>query len=465
MNKCYDMVIVGAGPGGLAAAITADKLGLSTLVVDEQPEPGGQLYRSIERSLPENADTLGKDYLAGKQLVESFRASGITYLPNNSVWNIDNALNVDLISAGIPRRVRGRRLLFSVGAKERPVPIPNWTLPGVMGAAAADILFKSADMVPEGPVVLAGSGPLLLLVACHLVDNGVKISAMVETAGLKDYFKAMAYLPGALCQSRYLLKGLQMRLKLKRAGVPLYTGCRDLAVLGKNQAEGLAFTCRGKLLKMAAAKVLLHEGVVPNLRFSRLLNCEHEWYDPQRYWRPALDRWGRTSVPGVSVAGDAGGINGGAAAQIAGHIAAIDTACSLEVFTETERDRLAQPYLKNAHREKLIRPFIDHVFPPSRQALVPPDDETIVCRCEELTAGRIRDAIAKGARHPAQVKGRTRAGMGPCQGRMCGATIAEIIAERYSLDITQVGTLRVRPPLQPLSIEQLANPALGEKNE
>ena len=464
MNKLYDMVIVGAGPGGLAAAVTADKLGLSTLVVDEQPEPGGQLYRSIERSLPENADTLGKDYLAGKQLVESFRASGVTYLPNNSVWNIDNLFNVDLISAGVPLRVRGHQILFSVGAVERPVPIPNWTLPGVMGAAAADILFKSADMVPEGPVVLAGSGPLLLLTACHLVDNGVEISAMVETVGLKDYFKAIPHLPGALCRSRYLLKGLQMRLKVKRACVPLYIGCRDLAVLGKKQAEGLAFTCRGKQQKLAAATVLLHEGVVPNLRFSQLLNCEHEWYDPQRYWRPVVDRWGRTSVPGVSVAGDAGGINGGPVAEIAGHLAAIDTAYNLEVFTEAERDRLAQPYLKNAHREKLIRPFIDHVFPPSRQVLVPPDDATLVCRCEELTAGQIRDAIAKGARHPAQVKGQTRAGMGPCQGRMCGATITEIIAESCALDITQVGTLRVRPPLQPLSIEQLANLELGEES-
>ena len=463
MNNRYDLVIVGAGPGGLAAAVTAGKLGLSTLVVDEQPEPGGQFYRSIERSLPENADTLGKEYLSGKQLVEAFRASGVTYLPNNSVWNIDNAFNVDLISQDTPRQVRGRHIIFSVGAVERPVPIPNWTLPGVMGAAAADILFKSADMVPQSPVVLAGSGPLLLLTACHLIDNGVKISAMVETSGLKDYFKAMPFLPGALCQSSYLLKGLQMRLKVKRAGVPLYIGCRDLAVFGEHQAEGLTFSCRGTQHKVPAAMVLLHEGVVPNLCFSRVLNCEHEWYAPQRYWRPVLDCWGRTSVPGVSVAGDAGGINGGPVAEIAGHLAAIDAACKFEVFTRAERDRLAQPYLKKAHRQKLIRPFIDHVFPPNRQALVPPDDGTLVCRCEELTAGQIREAIAQGARHPAQIKGQTRAGMGPCQARMCGATIAEMVAACCDLDIKQVGTLRVRPPLQPLSIEQLANMEFGEE--
>ena len=456
MDNIYDLVVVGAGPGGLAAAVTADKLGLSTLLADEQPEPGGQIYRAIERSLPENSHVLGKDYFAGKPLVESFRASGVTYLPNTSVWNIENAFNIDLLSSAGSRRVGGRQLLFSTGATERPVPIPNWTLPGVMGAAAADILFKSSDMVPEGPVVLAGSGPLLLLVACHLVDNGVKIAAMVETAGLRDYLGAIPFLPGALRRSSYLVKGLQMRLKVRRAKVPLYIGCRDLAVIGKDQAEGLRFTCRGKQHEVAAATVLLHEGVVPSLRLSQLLNCEHEWYEPQRYWRPVLDPWGRTSVPGVSVAGDAGGIGGGPMAAYAGHLAAIDMAWRLQKISAAERDHLAAPYRKKAHRDMLIRPFLDHVFPPSRQALVPPDDTTLVCRCEELTAGQIREAIAQGARHPAQIKGQTRSGMGPCQGRMCAATVAEIIADSCDLDMPQVGSLRVRAPLTPLSIEQMA---------
>lgn len=463
MDKCYDLIVIGSGPGGLAAAVTADKLGLSTLVVDEQPGPGGQIYRSIERSRAENAQVLGKDYFAGKPLVDFFRASGVTYLPKTSVWNIDRSLNVDLLIEDASQRVHGRQVLCCIGAVERPVPITNWTLPGVMGAAAADILFKSSNMVPEGPVVLAGSGPLLLLVACHLIDNGVEIAAMIETAGFRDYSKALPFLPGALRRSSYLLKGLQMRLKIRRARVPLYTGCRDLAVIGTEQAEGLRFTCRREQKEVAAATILLHEGVVPNLRLSQLLDCEHEWYEPQRYWRPVLNPWGRTSVAGVSVAGDAGGIWGAKAAEAAGHLAAIDTACRLQVITEAERDRLAAPYRKTADREKLIRPFLDHIFPPSRQALVPPDDATLVCRCEELTAGQIREAVAQGARHPAQVKGQTRSGMGPCQGRMCGATIAEIIAASSSLDIAQIGLLRVRAPLKPLTIEQLAKlELLGE---
>ena len=464
MDKMYDLVVIGAGPGGLSAAVTADKLGLSTLVIDEQPEPGGQIYHSLERTRAENAQVLGQDYFAGRPLIDSFRDSSITYLPKTCVWNLDKALNVDLLTNNLSQRVRGRQVLSSIGAMERPVPIPGWTLPGVMGAAAADILFKSSDMVPDGPVILAGSGPLLLLAACHLVDNGVKIAAMVETASFWDYCKALPYLPGALRRSNYLIKGLQMRLKVRRAGVPLFLGCRDLAVIGQEQAEGLRFTFRGEQREVAAATVLLHEGVVPNLGLSRLINCEHEWYEPQRYWRPVLNPWGRTSVAGISVAGDAGGIWGVKVAEAAGHLAALDTACRLQVITEAERDRLAATHRKTAERDKRIRPFLDHVFPPSRQALVPPDDATLVCRCEELTAGQIREAVAHGARHPAQVKGQTRAGMGPCQGRMCGATIAEIIAEISSLDIVQVGQLRGRTPLKPLTIEQLANLELSEEN-
>ncbi|SBT15003.1 FAD-dependent oxidoreductase [Vibrio celticus] len=463
MDKIYDLIIIGSGPAGIAAAVTADSLGVNTLVVDEQPEPGGQIYRSMERSRSENAHVLGKDYFAGKTLIEAFRASGVTYMPSTTVLNISDDFNVDLLSSGAIKRVKGRRMLLGIGAVERPVPMKNWTLPGVMGAAAADILFKSANMVPDQPVVIAGSGPLLLLAACHLVDNGVEIAAMVETAGFKDYFKAVPFLPKALLRSSYLIKGMQMRWKLKRAGVPLYMGCRDLEVIGCERAEGLRFTHNGKQIDIAAKSVLLNEGVIPNLRLSQALNCEHEWYESQRYWKPVLDLYGQTSVEGISIAGDSSGIGGGPMAAVKGHLAALDSAYKLQKISVSERDNLAVKHKKNLKKEKSIRPFLDHVFPPNRQTLVPKDNETMVCRCEEITAGQIREAIAQGARHPTQIKGKTRAGMGPCQGRMCAVTISEIIADSCSMDITEVGAMRIRTPLKPLSIGQYANMEFDEK--
>lgn len=457
MNKQYDVVVVGAGPAGMGAAVSADQAGLSVLLVDEQTEPGGQIYRALEKNAGRDSHLLDDDYCAGLPLIRALRESTVEYLPQTSVWNIDKALQIDLLSDGQALRVCARHVILSAGAMERPVPIPGWTLPGVMGAAAADVLLKNSDMVPQGPVILAGSGPLLLLVATHMVANDVDLVAMVETAGIGDYCKSVPHLPGALRSFSYLLKGLQMRLQVRKAKVPLFLGCRDLKVVGEERAEGLSFTCRGKERKIAAETVLLHEGVIPNMRLSRLVGCENEWYKPQRYWRPKVNAWGRTSVAGVSIAGDCAGVRGVGVATAAGHLAGLDAACRLQVISAAERDAKAAAYQQKVAKESLIRPFIDHVFPPSPQALVPPDDATIVCRCEELTAGDIREAVALGARDPAQIKGHTRAGMGPCQGRMCETTMAEIIAAETAGEAEEVGCLRVRPPLKPMSIDQLAD--------
>lgn len=457
MKSLYDLVIIGAGPAGLAAAVTARKFGLSTLVLDEQQIPGGQIYRSIEKTVAENAPVLGKDYFHGQGLVEQFRQSGADYLSGAGIWDLGRDLVVGYLADGQARQVKARQILIAAGAMERPVPVPGWTLPGVMGAAAADILFKSCDMIPEGPVVLAGSGPLQLLVACRLIDNGVKVAGMVETNGFSDNLKGLPYLPQALMVWQYLVKGLSMRGKVYRAGVPIFQKAVNLRIEGTESAEALCFDVRGKTHRIPAKTILLHEGVVPNLQLTRLLGCDHQWYTRQRYWKPVLDSWGQTSVKGILVAGDAGGVFGAKTAEAAGHLAAIESAFRLHLISAQEKQATAAPFLKAQAREMSIRPFLDTIFPPGKHALTPVDDETLICRCEELTAGQIREAVALGAFSPGQVKAQTRSGMGPCQGRMCGLTIAEIIAESRQLAASEVGHLRVRPPLKPITLGQLAD--------
>ena len=189
-----DFAVIGAGPAGMAAATLGAELGLDTLLIDEQNAPGGQMYRGIERA--EDDSPLGDDYLAGRQLVGQLHASGVTYRPGTTVWHIDPDGTASLVSPGGSGTIRARRVLIATGAIERPVPIPGWTLPGVMTAGAAQIMLKTGDLIPAGRTVLAGQGPLLWLVAAHLIRAGAPPVLILETAPHRNYHAAARLLPG-----------------------------------------------------------------------------------------------------------------------------------------------------------------------------------------------------------------------------------------------------------------------------
>src|SRR5438552_7520023 len=193
-----DFAIVGAGPAGLAAGTLASELGLDTLLIDEQEGPGGQIYRAIDRieAGASASSPLGADYLAGQSLATALRASGARYRPATTVWHIDPDGTLSLTSDGASNTVIARRILVATGAIERPVPIPGWTLPGVMTVGAAQILLKTADLVPGGRAVLAGQGPLLYLAALQLAYAGAPPIAVLETTPHENYRAALRQLGG-----------------------------------------------------------------------------------------------------------------------------------------------------------------------------------------------------------------------------------------------------------------------------
>ncbi len=466
MTKAYDLIVIGAGPAGMAAAIEATGCGLTVLTLDEADAPGGQIYRSIERVAAERAEDfalLGPDYRHGHDLVKAFRAAPIDYEPGTSVWRIDKSGVVSASDGKRSRLYQGKHLLIASGAMERAVPLPGWTLPGVMTAGAAQILLKSSGTVPSGRVVLAGSGPLLLLVAGQLQAAGCHLVGMVETTTSADYRRALRHLPQAAIASDYLLKGAKMARDLRRAGLERYDGCSNLAVSGQDRAEGLAFTSLGARLRLEADLVLLHDGVMPNLQLCRQAGCALVWDQRQRTWRPRLDDWGATSLGRVFVAGDGGGIDGARAAEASGRLAALEIAGRQEGINAPERDTKAKPWRWQKFRHRAIRPFLETLFRPQDAFFSPPDNATLVCRCEEVNAGQIRQAVSLGCLGPNQVKSFTRAGMGPCQGRLCGTTVAGVIAKARRLSMEQVGHYRIRAPIKPISLGELA--ALGEEEE
>jgi len=449
-----DVIVVGAGPAGMAAAAEAAEHGLSVTLVDEQPRPGGQIYRDVDRVAAKRGDILGADYTRGRTLTAGLRKPGIAHISGAVVWAIEDGFRVSYTRAGRGAQIEGDRLVLATGALERPMPVPGWTLPGVMTAGAAQILLKQSGVLARR-AVLVGSGPLLYLIAAQMVRAGTPPLALVETQTRRDLLAAARHLGGALRGWPYLTKGLKMLAEIVRARVPRYVGATEIAVEGSDCAEAVTFRCSGRAHRIACDTVLLHHGVVPNTQAARSLGVEHRWDDLQQCFAPVLDAWGGTEVDGVFIAGDGAGIGGAQVAEIAGRIAALRIAEDLSKLSRSTRDALTAPLWRARAKERAIRPFLETAYPPCREALLPAD-ATIVCRCEEVTAGEIRGYARLGCLGPNQTKAFGRPGMGPCQGRYCGPTVTALLAEANGQTPDDTGYYRIRPPLKPVTLGELA---------
>ena len=453
----HQLVIIGGGPAGLGAATSAANAGVECLLIDEQASPGGQVYRAIADIPHQRAKLLGPDYQYGRKLVENFNASKAIHQPSTTVWSLNAKLEIGILHNNQAALLSADRVIIATGAMERPVPFAGWTLPGVMTAGAGQILLKSAGIVPNNGVVVAGSGPLLLLLAWQYMHAGVTINAIVDLSPKGNYWTALPHFPRALLAYHYILKGLKYQLQLKKAGVPFYTGVTDLCAVGKESIEAVEFTYRGGRKTIETPLLMSHFGVIPDSHLSRSTGCHHYWDRSQLCWRPTIDQWSNSSIEGIAIIGDNAGIGGAVAAQHAGRLAGLEGAHLLGCISRKERDENAHQDRRCLAKDLHVRPFLEALFRPSPALLAEPENETLICRCEEITAGTIRQAIQGGHRDPNQIKFLTRCGMGPCQGRQCDNAISQLVAHELGNDIEQNESYRIRPPIRPLTIEQLAN--------
>lgn len=451
----HDLIVIGAGPAGMAAAITASELGLKVVLLDEQAREGGQIYRNIGVVAEPVMKLLGPDYAAGQTLVKRLRQSSVEVRRGAMVWDISRERTVSLLSAGRAEQLRARHVLVATGAMERPSPVSGWTLPGVMNAGAAQIALKSGPSIPDGKIVLAGTGPLLLLVACQLIAAGGQVKALIETGPRANLIPALRALPKALRAPKPLLKGMRMLTTLRASGVKWYTHASDLSVDGDTRARQVKFLYHGRELVVPADMVLLHHGIVPNSQLTRLLRLEHNWSDVQLAWHPIRDEWGASSLDGIWVAGDGAGIDGARAAEASGSLSALAIAHALGRISKDDRNSRAKQWQRQLGRERAVRPFLDALYRPPRWIGLPPDD-ALVCRCEEVTAGRIREMARMGCAGPNQTKFFSRCGMGPCQGRLCGITVTQILADERHEGPQNIGAYRVRSPIKPIPLHSLA---------
>jgi bacterioferritin-associated ferredoxin len=319
-----------------------------------------------------------------------------------------------------------------------------------MTAGAAQALLKASGLVPSGRTVIAGTGPLIWLLAWQFLNAGVRIDAILDTTPRENRARAWPHAFSFLF-SPYFRKGLSL-LAAVRGKVPIIKDVAEIRAEGDGKLQRVAYRISGSDSHIGVDNLLLHQGVVPNVNLAMSVGIEHRWDETQLCWTPVLTAFGASSTPGIYIVGDGAGIAGAQAAAWRGTLAAADIVHAVKPNVAKPAAELARTALRRFGRG---RRFLDLLYQPGKQFRRPRGD-TIVCRCEEITAAQIIDMVALGCPGPNQMKSFLRCGMGPCQGRLCCLTVTELIAEARNVPPQEVGYYRLRPPVKPITVAELA---------
>lgn len=456
-----DLIVIGAGPAGANAAITANAHGVDVHLFDEAPKAGGQVWRAPIEDIPGGNTPEARE---GTALRDRLAASGVTVHTGQRVWSVltkaDGEFQVDSLGPDGPMTVQAPRLVAATGAYERIVPFKGWTLPGVMGLAAATVLLKSHGVVPGERPVIAGAGPLLLAVAAGMLDAGVKPLAVIDLDSRVDW---LMRLPALLTRPSLAARGAGWAARVRRAGVPILRRHAVRAVDGYDQVKRVtvspvdasgAFTV-GDDKHFDADALLVGHGLTPGSDIPRLLGARMR-HDPLRGgYVPEMDAFGRTSIDGLFAIGDGAGIRGADTAVTAGQACGLVVAHEAAQLDTISFEREVTPLRKACSRQVRFSDAIGGALALRSGQVATVPKNAIVCRCEDITRSEIEAAGDAGARDVNQLKHFTRTGMGPCQGRMCGEIAASLLAQHLGVERHAVGTFTARPPLRPVAMGEL----------
>lgn len=469
-TQVHDLVVVGAGPAGLAAAVAAAGHGLDVVVVDEQAQPGGQIFRRPDGDLARGVGSWPAGYPWGPGVLDAARSADVAWRHRTTALGVlrtrpDGPLRLAVSGPGGPDALTTRRLLVATGAYDMPVALPGWTLPGVVTAGAAQGLLKSQRVLVGHHPVLAGAHPLLLLVADQLLMAGAHVAEVVLARGVPGPAELVRALPAVPGHAGLLTASTAAVGRLLRAGVRIRTRTLPTRVLGTDRVEGVelrradaSWRPTGAPRVVEADSVVLGFGFHASSELARQAGCATVWDPAGGGWVVTHDGSQRTTVPDVLVAGEPAGVRGAEQARAEGNLAGLVAVTDLRGPTAVTADALTSAH-RAVRRARRFSDVVQRLAAPDRPALAglaTPD--TLVCRCEAVTRDDVERTLARNPHVSTAnaVKLECRTGMGTCQGRYCEATVGTIVAARTGRPMAQVGPFTAHLPVKPVPLVELA---------
>lgn len=459
--KTTELAVVGAGPGGLSAAITAAQAGVQVTLLDEYHLPGGQYLRGAQRekAIPAKTNT----ERLSRNLLGQLPAQTIDMRPGTLVWGLESH-RLALHSSQGTEWLEAKKVIIATGARELVAPFPGWTLPGVMTVGAAQILFKEHGVLPGKRILLAGSGPLLLATASMLsqLEQEISILGVLETTQPLSWMK---FSPVALSNLERVLEGYQYARSIFANKIPYRFEYSVIRAEGTDRLTGATIAKinhQGNLIPSSEQHIPLDilcigYGFIPNTEMTQLAGCVHEYFPERGGWVPITDETLQTSVPGIYAVGETAGVMGAKAALIQGQIAGSAVALELKRLDKDEFARRYIPLNRQLQPLKRFGAMLNTHFrpPPALDNLI--TDETIICRCEQVRAREIRQAIQRGANTLSGLKNWLPVGQGHCQGRTCGPLLTRLVGRETGAPASKIGIFSPRPPLKPIPVGAMGN--------
>jgi NADPH-dependent 2,4-dienoyl-CoA reductase/sulfur reductase-like enzyme/bacterioferritin-associated ferredoxin len=457
--KDCDVVVVGSGIAGIAAARKMADSHLRILLLDENPRAGGQILRSLPKPMKtEKSYRFDRWIKAGQAVMDHLRDKKIIFMNRATVLGMDGERELLIEEKGAKTfSIKPRAILFATGARERFLPFKGWTLPGVLSTGAVQILMKSAGIIPSREILIGGAGLFLFTVAYEFVRSRGRVLAVLEQGFMLRKMPSLSLLFSHSSKfaegSRYLGRLILSRVPVRHRTVIVEArGERFLEEVVTARVDHSGRLLQGSERVYRTPTLAIGYGFVPNIELPQVAGCALTYDGTLGGWIVKVTNGLETTKENIFAAGEITGIGGARKSLIEGHISGMSILQKLG--KRVEKESLSR--LKEERRKHFcFGRYFSGLYEIPDHAIASIADEAVVCRCEDLTMGDIRKAISEGHHTPGAIKKALRLGMGNCQGRICGPILHDVLSLYIDRPRREPPPFSVRTPVKPVRISTL----------